>query len=203
MNRIAAKILLTHKITAISATGALGLAIVGAIYLFGTSVQDYYRQVADQSQGMLTLAGNLGVNLLESGRAEKDFLLRNDLKYVKRHGKLEQTIGEQIDALRGRTNAARLDSLTNQIDLIGAGYKSYVSHFAAMVDAKRRLGLNENSGLEGALRKSVHAIETKLNGLDQPRLLATMLMMRRHEKDFMLRRDSKYGGDMKKRASEF
>ena len=30
-----------------------------------------------------------------------------------------------------------------------------------------------------------------------------MLMMRRHEKDFMLRRDRKYGDDMKKRASEF
>jgi methyl-accepting chemotaxis protein len=29
-----------------------------------------------------------------------------------------------------------------------------------------------------------------------------MLMMRRHEKDFMLRRDAKYGDDMKKRASE-
>src|SRR5713226_1540498 len=30
-----------------------------------------------------------------------------------------------------------------------------------------------------------------------------MLMMRRHEKDFMLRRDAKYGDEMKKRASEF
>jgi methyl-accepting chemotaxis protein len=30
-----------------------------------------------------------------------------------------------------------------------------------------------------------------------------MLMMRRHEKDFMLRRDTKYGDEMKKRASEF
>ena len=30
-----------------------------------------------------------------------------------------------------------------------------------------------------------------------------MLTMRRHEKDFMLRRDRKYGDDMKKRAGEF
>jgi len=30
-----------------------------------------------------------------------------------------------------------------------------------------------------------------------------MLMMRRHEKDFMLRRDAKYGDDIKKRAAEF
>jgi methyl-accepting chemotaxis protein len=30
-----------------------------------------------------------------------------------------------------------------------------------------------------------------------------MLAMRRHEKDFILRRDAKYGDDMKKQASEF
>ena len=30
-----------------------------------------------------------------------------------------------------------------------------------------------------------------------------MLMMRRHEKDFMLRRDPKYGDDLAKRANEF
>ncbi|MBI4275785.1 MAG: HAMP domain-containing protein, partial [Rhizobiales bacterium] len=33
--------------------------------------------------------------------------------------------------------------------------------------------------------------------------MATMLMMRRHEKDFMMRRNPKYGDDMKKRAAEF
>ena len=74
--------------------------------------------------------------------------------------------------------------------------------FKALVTAKTRLGLNENSGLEGALRGSVHAIETKLNELNEPKYLVTMLMMRRHEKDFMLRHDPKYGNDMKKRASE-
>jgi methyl-accepting chemotaxis protein len=39
--------------------------------------------------------------------------------------------------------------------------------------------------------------------LHQPGLAVTMLMMRRHEKDFMLRREAKYGEEMKKRASKF
>ena len=50
---------------------------------------------------------------------------------------------------------------------------------------------------------AVHDIETKLKEGDNPRLTSGMLMMRRHEKDFMLRRDRKYGDDMKKRAAEF
>src|SRR4029078_12807239 len=46
-------------------------------------------------------------------------------------------------------------------------------------------------------------IESRVDQLHESALLVTMLMMRRHEKDFMLRRDSKYGDDMKKRGAEF
>ncbi|MFX8653078.1 hypothetical protein ABTM19_20345, partial [Acinetobacter baumannii] len=79
----------------------------------------------------------------------------------------------------------------------------YQGHFDAVVETKQRLGLDEKSGLEGRLRASVHEIEAKVDQLRQPPLLVTMLMMRRHEKDFMLRRDARYGQEMKKRAAEF
>ena len=93
--------------------------------------------------------------------------------------------------------------MAQKIELVRGGYRNYASHFAAVAETRLRLGVNENSGLEGALRGSVHAIEAKLNQLKEARLLVTMLMMRRHEKDFMLRRDAKYGEEMKKRAAEF
>ena len=64
-------------------------------------------------------------------------------------------------------------------------------------------GLNETLGLSGSLRGAVHDIEAKLKEIDDPRLTSWMLMMRRHEKDFMLRRDQKYVGEMKKAAAEF
>jgi methyl-accepting chemotaxis protein len=200
--RFRSRILLTHKIAVIGATGVLGVIIVGAIYLFGAAAQDGYRRIADDAQGTFALATQLYVNLLESRRAEKDFLLRSDMKYVERHGALDKSIRDDIDTLRQRASTAGLTDLTQKIDIIASGFRSYSVHFQAVADAKQRLGLNENLGLEGALRGSVHAIETKLNELKEPRLLVTMLMMRRHEKDFMLRRDAKYGGDMKKRASE-
>jgi methyl-accepting chemotaxis protein len=90
-----------------------------------------------------------------------------------------------------------------QIEAMNASLKQYQAHFLAVVEQKRQLGLDEKSGLEGRLRTSVHDIESKITELHEPTLLITMLTMRRHEKDFMLRRDRKYGDDMKKRASEF
>jgi methyl-accepting chemotaxis protein len=203
ISRLGSQVRLTHKIAAIGATGLIGIAVIGAIYLLGASIQDHYRRVADSAQSTFALANELYVKLLESRRAEKDFLLRGDMKYVERHNALDKSIRDELGTLRQRTSSERLDEVAQQIDVIRNGFQSYSTHFAAVVDAKQRLGLNENSGLEGALRKSVHAIETKLNEYKDPRLLVTMLMMRRHEKDFMLRRDRKYGEDIKKRAGEF
>ena len=69
--------------------------------------------------------------------------------------------------------------------------------------AEIKLGLNETLGLSGALRGAVHDIETRLKEIDDPRLTSWMLMMRRNEKDFMLRRDPKYVAEIKKSAAEF
>jgi methyl-accepting chemotaxis protein len=191
---------LTHKIAAIGAVGVLGILMIGSIYLIGAANQDRYRQMADNAQATYALANGLYIKLLESRRAEKDFLLRNDMKYVERHKELDKSIRGEIDGLRRQTASG---DLVSGIDSIGKGFDAYAGHFAAVAAAKQRLGLNENSGLEGALRGSVHAIESKLGEFKEPQLQVTMLMMRRHEKDFMLRRDPKYGNDIKKRASEF
>jgi methyl-accepting chemotaxis protein len=72
-----------------------------------------------------------------------------------------------------------------------------------LVSAEVKLGLNEKLGLTGSLRAAVHDVESKLKEIDDPRLTSWMLMMRRHEKDFMLRRDPKYVDELKKAAAEF
>src|SRR6185436_6485594 len=117
------------------------------------------------------------------------------------HAGLASSITSDLDALRRQ--ASGHTDLEGKIDTIRAGFQSYGRHFAEVVALKLKLGLDENSGLEGTLRKSVHEIETALKSFDEPRLAVSMLMMRRHEKDFMLRRAVKYGDDMKKRAAEF
>jgi methyl-accepting chemotaxis protein len=129
--------------------------------------------------------------------------LRNDLKYAERVRDLAGQVERDFDTLRTQSKQAGLNDLSTQVETARAGFKTYIGHFMTIADAKRRLGLDENSGLEGALRGSVHAIETKLGEVNEPTLVIKMLMMRRHEKDFMLRRDPKYGADIKKRAAEF
>ncbi len=66
-------------------------------------------------------------------------------------------------------------------------YKQRFNNIAAL---QQEIGLDPKSGLYGGLRSAVHSVEELLS--DNPRVLASMLMLRRHEKDFMLRGDLKY-----------
>ncbi len=194
---------ITHKIAAIGAVGIVGLVAVGGIYLAGGAVQERYRLAAADARTIASLTDRLFIHMLESRRAEKDFLLRSTDQYAQRHGAVTKSIESDFEALQRQVRGASFAELDAKVGAIRAGFETYRKHFGAVVDLRRKLGLDENSGLEGTLRKSVHEIESALKQFDEPRLAVTMLMMRRHVKDFMLRRTARYGDDMKKRAGEF
>ncbi len=194
---------LTHKITAIGVIGVIGVILVGGIHWYGETTMAAYRDAAEKARAISELNRKVEVGLLEGRRAEKDFLLRNDPRKAENQIAIGKSVTADIDALRGKITAVGKPELARQIDAMSASLGQYQTHFAAVVEQKQQLGLDETSGLEIRLRTSVHDIESKIAGLHEPTLLAGMLMMRRHEKDFMLRRDRKYGDDMKKSASEF
>ena len=54
------------------------------------------------------------------------------------------------------------------------------------------MGITPDKGLEGELRAAAHELENAFVALDRPALNVKTLMLRRHEKDFMLRRQAKY-----------
>jgi methyl-accepting chemotaxis protein len=194
---------LTHKIAAIGVVGVAGVILVGGIHMYGESAVAAYQDAAENARTIFELNSKIEIELLEGRRAEKDFLLRNDPKKAESEIEIAKAVAVDIDRLRQKVAAVGKPDLASKVDVMIASLKQYQAHFVAVFEQKRRLGLDENSGLEGRLRQSVHDIEARVDQLHEPALLVTMLMMRRHEKDFMLRRDGKYGDDMKQRASEF
>lgn len=180
---------LTHKVMAIGIVGLTGLLAFAAIYQAGSWSQDASRTVAKTAQGIADLNKQLSIEMLEARRNEKNFQQRRNETYAKAHAELVVKIDRDFDRLEGMTGAANLGALTDKVKLAHDGFKKYAADFAGLVSAELKLGLNETLGLSGALRSAVHDIETKLKEIDDPRLTSWMLMMRRNEKDFMLRRD--------------
>jgi methyl-accepting chemotaxis protein len=194
---------LTHKVMAIAVIGLLSLVAFGAIYLVGRASQDASRNAAMNARAIADLNHKLANEMLDARRAEKDFQLRRDLAFAKRHAEISAEIGRELTELRSATRAGGFTALSDKVDAVAKGFESYDKEFTAVEQAEVRLGLNETLGLSGSLRGAVHDIEAKLKDLDDPRLTSGMLMMRRHEKDFMLRRDAKYVGELTKSATEF
>lgn len=194
---------LSHKILLIGIVGILGLAVFGGIYLSGSASQEASRTIAEDARRVSVLNDKLGRDLLDARRAEKDFLLRRDEGSAKRHASLTADINSDIDRLGASVKTAGFASLSDKIATLARGFGDYRKQFSSLEQNEVKLGLNEKLGLSGALRGSVHEIEAKLTQVDNSRLAAGMLMMRRHEKDFMLRRDRAYLDQFEKSANEF
>jgi methyl-accepting chemotaxis protein len=75
--------------------------------------------------------------------------------------------------------------------------------FETLAREARLVGLHEADGLQGELRDRVHAVEGRLGSLDAPAARIAMLMMRRHEKDFIARLDPNYAAEVKARLPDF
>jgi methyl-accepting chemotaxis protein len=60
------------------------------------------------------------------------------------------------------------------------------------VETVRETGLNEDSGLQGSFRASAHQLEEFFTSMNRDDLSVEYLMLRRHEKDFLLRKNRKY-----------
>lgn len=123
-------------------------------------------------------------------RHEKDFLAREDMRYVQRFSEVMGRITSQQAYLDQLFIEIGVDS--NSFSGLLALFQEYDRRFEQLANAKQTMGLNPEEGLEGQLRTAVHDIESALKQLDMPDILVTMLQLRRHEKDFMLRLDPKY-----------
>src|SRR3569833_1498914 len=194
---------LRHKIALNGIVGIIGLIVFGGIYLNGNASQEAARTVAEEARKISTLNDKLGRDLLNARRAEKDFLLRRDEEASKRHASFTAIIESELDQLRKAVQIGEFAALADKVTVLTQGFIEYTKQFSALEQNEVKIGLNEKLGLSGALRSSVHDIEAKLMSLDNSKLAAGMLMMRRHEKDFMLRRDRVYVDQFEKSATEF
>ncbi len=143
------------------------------------SLENTQIQITEIESRMLTLRRN-----------EKDFLARKDSKYVDTFGNNYGATQNRLAILTKALKEHDLDhTIANKLATILSDYKG---SFLALVEQQKQIGLDHKTGLYGALRKAVHQAEDLLKAQQQDKLFKDMLMLRRREKDFMLRLDLNY-----------
>ena len=65
---------------AIGVIGVIGVILIGGMHLYGEKAMAVYRDAAENARSIAELNRGIEVGLLEGRRAEKDFLLRNEMQ---------------------------------------------------------------------------------------------------------------------------
>jgi len=188
------------RIWALIILGVVSILVSAGISIFGEHQMEEATLVEEQAFQIEVLTQKLDAAALQLRRNEKDFLLRRDLKYRGKYEKARDKVNAIIDEMDQRLDDA---AAKESVAKIKAGIESHYRQFLKVVSVTQKLGFNEKEGIQGILRNAVKDIEKRLKIAGEDKLTIKMLMMRRHEKDFMLRGAAKYLDRIKKRKAEF
>jgi len=120
----------------------IGLNYTDGLYGSLRSSVHKVQDIAKHSNDFILLS-----NIYELRKHEKDFMLRGDMKYVT---KFQNSINTLIN------------SSSNNVK---ENLRNYSNNFMKLVEAKKEIGLDSNSGLQGKMRYTVHDTEDLLKKL--------------------------------------
>ena len=165
-----------------------GVSIAALAAMFGLQV--YFSQVQSELAGTSLRIATLKNEILSLRKDEKDFLSRNDVRYVSQHQENQQQVKALVAQLK--TDFDKYDIATASLSQFEQSLASYSGTFAHVTSLSQQIGLTPKTGLYGTLRDAVHQVEEVVNRYNEPKLMVQMLQLRRAEKDFMLRRNLSY-----------
>ncbi|MFK3778545.1 methyl-accepting chemotaxis protein [Agrobacterium sp. NPDC089420] len=179
---------IAHRVSMLALAALLGIAVIAGMLLWQRQMEARYRVAEDtliQRDGVLM---SLVDDLHESRLHQRDFLLSREMGSAARFdGTMEKVRQSLLNLENSATPQTRM-----RLETLARGAAAYGDRMKALVAKNRELGLTPAEGLEGAMRNGVHSIEKLIDTVANAEIRASMLMMRRHEKDFILRRDETY-----------
>ncbi len=169
------------------------LALIGAgsilTYLKSHEAEQVSTTLVKIHLAELTAVQSARQDLASAQSAEQQFLLTRDISVVATVTASVAALKKHLAELAAVSPDPERDEAANRSTLTAEGYQA---SFTRLGELWVRRGLKPDLGLEGELRTAVHGIEAKVKDQGLPELDVLMLMVRRHEKDYLLRGDPAY-----------
>ena len=183
--------------------------IVGIVSYTGlNNVRGFFEESIEEGVALETNSLHLSNSLLAARKYEKDFLARwkaegfetahanyilphkNSVVEVQEHLRILAGFGQIVEGDLGTAyTRAKFDA---DMALLQEDMNVYERNFQTTVRLLQEKGFKD-TGLEGEFRTAVHEIENEIYGRPGfDSLVITMLQIRRHEKDYLLRGDQNY-----------
>jgi methyl-accepting chemotaxis protein len=199
MTRFLSRFRIGYQIGLIAVIGVLGLLTLGATYLVNTLRLDRMQARLDAASATLATLDGIEGGLFEAQRLEKDFLLQASESYVHRHA---TTVAETVT--KAAALAAQLSGheLAANAEALRPALEAYGQRFTKVSESQRTLGIDDGTGLRGALHTSADQVGKRLEIHEELRMINLLLLMRRYEKDFIIQGDPSLADELKKTGSE-
>lgn len=145
-----------------------------------------FNQLLREDVGTLEYASNIGSSILQARRAEKNFLMEKDPKYVTQVKEAVTTLDSEAKALQQLSDESGHAELSESVKEIQGYSKEYLDTFTKVVEAWTKKGLDYNLGLQGDFFTAANNFEKALTKYQVTDLKINLLQIRRREKNFLL-----------------
>ena len=180
---------LSYKFSLAILTAFISIAILALSFNSLIKSKQELLEINDKAHQIDTLMNQVKNHLSDAGRNEKEFLVNLSLEYADDAKNSMAEISRHLNELKSISikliNPVLIDDLGNSVN-------EYATNFNQLVENRTHAGLDHNSGMNGKLRAAVHDVEDLLKQKYELTLSHSMLMMRRHEKDYLMRKLDKY-----------
>ena len=191
---------IAKRMMILGSVAVLGLLISGGMHQTMVSqLQTVSNQEVALGKVMETLDGMVAT-IPDEYHAIETFLYTSDKNKEMQYANVSKANDDAIKVLHDGLPTKDLQALA---DDLGQQMKHFDSEAKLLIEMREKLGLTEKIGLRGALRTSVHQAERHIKAAHNDALMVSMLMLRRHEKDFMLRHHPKYLKEQRQEMDHF
>jgi len=164
------------------------LIFISIVFLIGVS--GFYTDKFVKLESLKTEIYTIKSEILELRKNEKDFLQRKNKKYIDKFITNSKKAIAFIDKAEETFSDVHMNF--NDMRILKKDIKIYTDEFLKITKLHILVGLDENSGLKGYMRESIHTLEYEVDKISNILILRDILILRRHEKDFLLRNDEIY-----------
>ncbi len=175
--------------------------IIASVLLFAIAIfTKYSLDTTLENYELLNSSKNLLISELKMRKAEKDFISKETInsayfetgesKYLNDFENEYKIVLQTIKKMQKQPDLKHL-KLENELSSIEEHFFNYRELFLLLVSKLQSKGYKD-FGLEGQMRNEIHEVERSLEKFNDIKAEYFMLMLRRHEKDYLLRKELKY-----------
>ncbi len=194
------KMTISARIRLLTLAGTLLFVLLGGGYFYGYLVTSSVKQDEARFGQIDGAVQNILTSVLKTRTMERDFVNApgaDKIALIEIEGK---AAAEEIAQLQTLVTD---EALASQVADVEASINAQAQSFKEIEALVKTIGFSEEEGLRGDLRSAVQSAEEKVNATNADSLTVKILMMRRHEKDFIIRGGEKYIGRLNDRVTEF